>query len=110
MARSSFRTHAAEFGIELIGPVHLVIGKHCIRQGLFVQVGYQSMADRYAYVPYIGLFIVLAWGLGEVAEALPCGWFVSSLAALCLTASLAAATNAVPALLAGQRETAYAGA
>ncbi|MBU2551744.1 MAG: tetratricopeptide repeat protein [Proteobacteria bacterium] len=27
-----------------------------------VQVGNQSMADRYTYVPLIGLFIVLAWG------------------------------------------------
>jgi Flp pilus assembly protein TadD len=30
-----------------------------------VQVGNQSMADRYTYVPMIGLFIILAWGLGE---------------------------------------------
>jgi len=27
-----------------------------------VQVGIQSMADRYTYVPLIGLFIILAWG------------------------------------------------
>jgi protein O-mannosyl-transferase len=27
-----------------------------------VQVGYQAMADRYTYIPYIGLFIMLAWG------------------------------------------------
>jgi tetratricopeptide (TPR) repeat protein len=30
-----------------------------------VQVGAQSMADRYTYVPYIGLFIIIAWGLFE---------------------------------------------
>jgi tetratricopeptide (TPR) repeat protein len=30
-----------------------------------VQVGSQSMADRYAYVPYIGLFIMVAWGIGD---------------------------------------------
>jgi protein O-mannosyl-transferase len=30
-----------------------------------VQVGVQSMADRYAYIPYIGLLIMLSWGLGE---------------------------------------------
>jgi tetratricopeptide (TPR) repeat protein len=29
----------------------------------FVQVGTQAMADRYAYVPFIGLFIMLTWGL-----------------------------------------------
>jgi Flp pilus assembly protein TadD len=32
-----------------------------------VQVGVQSMADRYAYVPLIGLFIVIAWGAHAVA-------------------------------------------
>jgi tetratricopeptide (TPR) repeat protein len=32
-----------------------------------VQVGEQAMADRYTYVPLIGLFIVLAWGFAELA-------------------------------------------
>jgi protein O-mannosyl-transferase len=32
------------------------------------QVGGQSMADRYAYLPHIGLFIALVWGLFEVAR------------------------------------------
>jgi len=27
-----------------------------------VQTGEQAMADRYAYVPFIGLFIIIAWG------------------------------------------------
>ena len=31
-----------------------------------VQVGMQSMADRYTYVPLIGVFIVFAWGLSEI--------------------------------------------
>lgn len=31
-----------------------------------VQVGAQAMADRYTYVPAIGIFIIVAWGLGEV--------------------------------------------
>ncbi|HZV37019.1 MAG TPA: tetratricopeptide repeat protein [Verrucomicrobiae bacterium] len=33
-----------------------------------VQVGGQSMADRYAYIPLIGIFIIVAWGLGEWVE------------------------------------------
>lgn len=33
-----------------------------------VQVGPQAMADRYTYVPYIGLFIMLIWGLAELLE------------------------------------------
>jgi tetratricopeptide (TPR) repeat protein len=32
-----------------------------------VQVGEQAMADRYTYVPLIGLFIVLVWGAAELA-------------------------------------------
>lgn len=31
-----------------------------------VQVGGQSMADRYTYLPLIGLFIIAAWGLPEL--------------------------------------------
>ncbi len=30
-----------------------------------VQVGSQAMADRYTYLPLIGIFIVLAWGAGK---------------------------------------------
>jgi tetratricopeptide (TPR) repeat protein len=33
-----------------------------------IQVGIQTMADRYTYVPHIGLFLMLAWGL-------PDAWF-----------------------------------
>lgn len=33
-----------------------------------VQVGLQSLADRYTYVPYIGLFIMLAWGIGDLVS------------------------------------------
>ncbi len=31
----------------------------------FVQVGDQSMADRYAYVSFIGLFTIIAWGVSQ---------------------------------------------
>ena len=27
-----------------------------------LQVGNQAMADRYAYIPLIGLFVMVAWG------------------------------------------------
>ena len=33
-----------------------------------VQVGGQAMADRYAYLPFIGLFIMACWGLSELAQ------------------------------------------
>jgi tetratricopeptide (TPR) repeat protein len=31
-----------------------------------VQVGAQAYADRYTYIPYIGLFIMLSWGLPDL--------------------------------------------
>jgi tetratricopeptide (TPR) repeat protein len=31
-----------------------------------VQVGGQAMADRYTYIPFIGLFIIVAWGTFEL--------------------------------------------
>ncbi len=34
----------------------------------FVQVGVQSRADRYMYVPMVGLTIALAWGIGDWLE------------------------------------------
>jgi protein O-mannosyl-transferase len=33
-----------------------------------VQVGAQGMADRYAYLPFIGLFILVCWGVAEWAR------------------------------------------
>jgi hypothetical protein len=33
----------------------------------FVKIGQHAMADRYTYVPLIGLFIMAVWGSGELA-------------------------------------------
>jgi tetratricopeptide (TPR) repeat protein len=33
-----------------------------------VQVGLQSMADRYTYLPHLGLFIAIVWGVGTLVE------------------------------------------
>ncbi len=33
-----------------------------------VQVGRQAMADRYAYLPLVGIFIMLCWGVSDWAE------------------------------------------
>jgi protein O-mannosyl-transferase len=35
-----------------------------------VQVGEQAHADRYTYIPFIGIFIMLAWGLNTIADRL----------------------------------------
>jgi hypothetical protein len=59
----------------------------------FVQVGNQALADRYTYIPYIGLFIMIAWGLPELLWALPFKRImIFSFAAIILTA-LAICTN-----------------
>ena len=34
-----------------------------------VQVGEYAMADRYAYIPLIGVFVMIAWGLADWAQA-----------------------------------------
>ncbi len=58
-----------------------------------IQVGRQAMADRYAYIPCIGLFIILAWGLSDVAAAAAIPRVVPAVAALCLILAFAAATT-----------------
>lgn len=35
-----------------------------------VQVGSQAMANRYAYVSFIGLFVIIAWGAGAIFKPL----------------------------------------
>jgi protein O-mannosyl-transferase len=37
----------------------------------FVQVGLQGLADRYTYIPYTGLFIMIAWGMPELLSKWP---------------------------------------
>ena len=36
-----------------------------------VQVGRQAMADRYTYLPQIGLCVAMAWGAAEIARSWP---------------------------------------
>jgi tetratricopeptide (TPR) repeat protein len=36
-----------------------------------VQVGRQALADRYTYIPLVGLFIVLSWGAADLLGRLP---------------------------------------
>jgi Tfp pilus assembly protein PilF len=58
-----------------------------------IQVGGQAMADRYAYVPLMGLFIILAWGTAELAQTLrfPKEWLLAP--GLCLLVTLALLTR-----------------
>jgi protein O-mannosyl-transferase len=58
-----------------------------------VQVGDAAMADRYAYVPLIGIFVMIAWGLEDWAEVrkLPTVWRV--IPALCVLTALSFVTS-----------------
>jgi protein O-mannosyl-transferase len=47
-----------------------------------VQVGIQSRADRYMYIPLIGLSIIVVWGVGEIAERRAAVRPIAALAAL----------------------------
>ena len=57
-----------------------------------IQIGGQSMADRYTYVPLIGVFIMAAWTAGDAAAAWPHRRSVPSLASGAIVAVLAVLT------------------
>src|ERR1019366_961116 len=52
----------------------------------FMRVGAQAMADRFTYVPLIGIFIIIAWGI----PALLAGWKYRQLA--CVAAAIVGLT------------------
>jgi tetratricopeptide (TPR) repeat protein len=58
-----------------------------------IQVGGHAMADRYAYVPLMGLFIILVWGAAELAQTLhlPKTWLLG--ASLCVVIALTGAVR-----------------
>jgi Flp pilus assembly protein TadD len=46
-----------------------------------VQVGAQAMADRYTYLPLIGLFLIFTWGAGDIVRQLQWpNWAITSAA------------------------------
>src|ERR1035438_10466085 len=55
-----------------------------------IQVGEQARADRYMYIPMVGLLIALAWGAADVLRRWPRAKV--AIAALAATACAAAAT------------------
>ena len=59
-----------------------------------VQVGAQTMADRYFYIPSIGLFIALVFGLADIAERRRVAPWVSAAIANAVLLVLATLTNA----------------
>ncbi|HSQ31261.1 MAG TPA: tetratricopeptide repeat protein [Gemmatimonadaceae bacterium] len=57
-----------------------------------VQVGAQSIADRYSYIPSVGLFIILAWGASDLVARWPRVRFAVATAAVIVIAACTAAT------------------
>jgi Flp pilus assembly protein TadD len=60
----------------------------------FVQIGGQTMADRYFYIPSIGLFIALVFGLADFAKRWRVAPLLSAGAAIAVLLILATLTNA----------------
>jgi tetratricopeptide (TPR) repeat protein len=59
-----------------------------------VQIGSQAMADRYTYVPLIGIFIATAWALAAIAESVRGARYPVVIATCLGLAVLAAASRA----------------
>jgi tetratricopeptide (TPR) repeat protein len=57
-----------------------------------VQVGSQSIADRYTYVPFVGPFMMIAWGANEVARRSRFGRVATWTVGLTVVAVLAGTT------------------
>jgi hypothetical protein len=57
-----------------------------------VQVGFQGMADRYTYIPAIGLLIALVWGLADAVQEIPVARVSLCVAAVCVVIALCVIT------------------
>jgi tetratricopeptide (TPR) repeat protein len=57
-----------------------------------IQVGDQGWADRFTYWPHIGLFVCVAWGLGELVERFRISARVAATAGAAVLVALAALT------------------
>ena len=54
-----------------------------------VQVGEQGHADRYTYLPHVGLFLLIVWGVADVIQAYRSTWRVTAVTALVVILALA---------------------
>jgi cytochrome c-type biogenesis protein CcmH/NrfG len=55
-----------------------------------VQVGMQSHADRYTYVPYLGLFLIIVWGAAALSRRWAAGQKIVAAAAIVILLTLTA--------------------
>jgi Flp pilus assembly protein TadD len=59
-----------------------------------IQIGSQSMADRYTYIPLVGIFIAVVWLVADLAGGTPALQPVVATAAVAVLVSLAIAARA----------------
>ena len=83
--RARARPHVLWGWLWYLGTLVPVIG--------LVQVGSQAMADRYTYVPLIGVFVSLVWGAGELVERLRVPRVASAVAAVGVIIAAGAVTH-----------------
>jgi len=58
-----------------------------------VQVGDQGMADRYAYFSFLGIFVIVVWGVADAAESRGLDWRLSAVPAAAVIVALCFATR-----------------
>ena len=59
----------------------------------FVQVGTQAMADRYAYLPFVGLFLAVSWGVADLVAGSRSAEICATVAAIAILLLLSLATR-----------------
>ncbi len=74
-----------------VGAALILLGSLVPMIGL-VQVGFQAMADRYAYIPFIGLFLMITWLATDWARSrqISVGWL--AIPAVCCLLALGTLT------------------
>jgi Tfp pilus assembly protein PilF len=80
-ARRGRRRYVAAGWLWFVGTLLPVIG--------IVQVGNQAMADRYTYLPLIGLLVIVVWGAAELSR-----WSAAAMAVLAAGIVIALAASA----------------
>jgi len=58
-----------------------------------IQVGDQAMADRYAYVPLIGIFVMVVWGIADWADYKEIDFRIRAAVVLAMLAALSLTTR-----------------
>lgn len=59
----------------------------------FVRVGMHAMADRYTYIPFTGLFVMVSWGLAEATTRLPRAKLIAGVVAVAVVTGLAVSAH-----------------